>query len=44
MTHTTIQIRKKGLVVIPEPVRIALGLKDGDIIEVDIKKVEKAQT
>lgn len=35
--ETVVQLRKKGLVVIPEPVRIALNLKEGDIIQVDIK-------
>lgn len=39
--ETVVQLRKKGLVVIPEPVRIALNLKEGDIIRVDVKGLGK---
>ncbi|MCZ7398227.1 MAG: AbrB/MazE/SpoVT family DNA-binding domain-containing protein [Candidatus Methanoperedens sp.] len=35
--ETVVQLRKKGLVVIPEPVRIALNLKEGDIVQIDVK-------
>ena len=38
---TTIQLKKRGQVVIPEAVRIALKLSEGDILEVDINKYEK---
>jgi AbrB family looped-hinge helix DNA binding protein len=39
--ETTVQLRKKGQVVIPEPVRIALNLVDGDILQIDVRKFDK---
>lgn len=36
---TTVQIRKRGVVVIPEAVRIAMRIGEGDIIEIDIINV-----
>jgi len=39
--ETTVQLRKKGQVVIPEPVRIALNLADGDLLQIDIRKLER---
>ncbi len=39
--EATVQLRKKGQVVIPEPVRIALNLNEGDILQIDVKKIEK---
>lgn len=35
---TTVQLKQRGQIVIPEAVRIALTLKEGDIIELDVKK------
>lgn len=41
---TTVEIRKNGQVTIPDPVRKALELKEGHIIQLDItvmKHIEK---
>ena len=35
---TTVQLRKRGQVIIPEAVRIGLKLKEGDILELDVRK------
>jgi AbrB family looped-hinge helix DNA binding protein len=40
---TTIEMKKRGQIVIPEAVRKALELKEGDILEINIEKYEKLQ-
>jgi len=35
---TTVQLKKRGQIVIPEPVRIGLKLKEGDILEINVEK------
>lgn len=37
---TTVQLKKRGQIVIPEPVRIALKLQEGDILEIEVNKHE----
>lgn len=37
---TTVQLKKRGQIVIPEPVRIGLKLKEGDILEIEVNKHE----
>jgi bifunctional DNA-binding transcriptional regulator/antitoxin component of YhaV-PrlF toxin-antitoxin module len=37
----TVQLQKRNLVSIPRNVRIKLGLKQKDWIELDVKKVEE---
>ncbi len=42
MAKTTIIIKDKNFrITIPEEIRIAEGIKQGDIIEIDVKKIEK---
>ncbi len=36
--RTTIQLKKRGIVIIPEAVRNALKLKEGDFLEIDIQR------
>jgi AbrB family looped-hinge helix DNA binding protein len=38
---TTIRMKKRGQIVIPETVREALDLQDGDILEINIEKYVK---
>ena len=40
MMKTIIQMRTRGQIVIPEALRKALDLKEGDLMDVDIKKLE----
>jgi AbrB family looped-hinge helix DNA binding protein len=35
----TAEIINSGRITIPRPVRVALGLKSGDLVEVDIKPI-----
>ncbi len=45
MAKTTIVIKDKNFrIVIPEAVRIAENLQVGDVIEIDVKKIGKAET
>lgn len=42
MVRTTVIVKDKNFrITIPEEVRLAEGIKQGDIIEIDVKKVEK---
>jgi bifunctional DNA-binding transcriptional regulator/antitoxin component of YhaV-PrlF toxin-antitoxin module len=42
MAKTTVIIKDKNFrIVIPEAVRIAEKLEVGDVIEIDVKKIEK---
>jgi len=41
---TTIRMKKRGQVVIPETVRAALDLEEGDILQVDIEKYVKQES
>lgn len=38
---TTVQIKQRYLVSIPEPIREAFDLKEGDFIEVEITPVQR---
>lgn len=38
--NTIVQLKKRGQIVIPEAVRIALELKEGDLLDIDVKKIE----
>jgi AbrB family looped-hinge helix DNA binding protein len=38
---TTRRMKKRGQIVIPETVREALDLRDGDILEINIEKYVK---
>ncbi len=43
MAKTTIVIKDKNFrIVIPEAVRIAENLQVGDVVELEVKKIEKA--
>ena len=37
---TVVKMRQKGQVTIREEVRVAMGLKTGDILELDISKAQ----
>lgn len=39
--QTTVIVRKKGQVVIPEPVRNALKIQEGDLLNLKIEKVKR---
>ena len=39
----TIEVRGRGQISIPEAIRKALNLREGDIIEIDVQKVEIKQ-
>ena len=42
MARTTLIIKDKNFrITIPEEIRIAEGIRQGDIIEIDVKKLEK---
>jgi len=44
MARTTIILKDKNFrITIPEEIRIAEGLNHGDIIEIDVKKLEKPE-
>lgn len=38
--RATVNINQNGRIVIPHPVREGLGLKDGDLVEIDVQPVE----
>ena len=35
----TVKVRTQGRITIPESVRIALGIKEGDIVQLTIRRV-----
>ena len=37
----TVEIRQRGTITIPDAIRKHLKLKDGDIIEIDVNRVDK---
>lgn len=37
--ETVVEVKKRGLVTIPEPVRKALGIEEGSILSIEIKEV-----
>jgi len=39
--RTITQLKKRGIVIIPEAVRIALNLKENDILQIDVEKIKK---
>lgn len=42
MARTTLIVKDKNFrITIPEEIRIAEGIQQGDIIEIDVKKLEK---
>ncbi len=42
MARTTLIVKDKNFrITIPEEIRIAEGIKQGDIIEIDVRKLEK---
>lgn len=42
MARTTLIVKDKNFrITIPEEIRIAEGIKQGDIIEIDVRRIEK---
>ncbi len=41
MTTIHVILRKKGLITIPEPTYKALDLEEGDLLEIEIKKIHR---
>lgn len=40
--QTTTQLLRRGRLTIPKPVRDALNLEEGDLVEIDVQPVETA--
>jgi len=39
----TVKVRKKGQVTIPENIREVMGIREGDILVIDVQEVMKSE-
>jgi len=38
---STVEVRRDGVITVPKPIRDAMDISEGDIIEIDVLEVKK---